>query len=89
MTTTTINGIQYEVYTDADWERDKTLSVKVGQLIEPSIYFHLLNCLPPKRNDYLFQCGEPDSFDWNTGRQLFRTYQHVGDFYYKYIGLMH
>jgi len=89
MTTRTINGIQYEVYTDKDWCKDRNLSVEVGQLIEPSVYYQLLNALPPKRNDDLFQCGEPYSHDWNTGLPLFKTFERMDDNYYKYIGLMH
>lgn len=46
--TKTIDGKTYNVYTDKDWERDKTLKVQVGQLIEPSIYHKLLNSVPPK-----------------------------------------
>ena len=84
-----INGIKYEVYTDADWERDRILSVKVGQLIEPSVYYQLLNALPPKRNDWYFQAGEPYDHDWNTGLPLFKTFEKMDGNYYKYVGLMH
>ena len=87
MKTKTINGIQYEVYTDIDWWNDRDLSVKVGQLIEPRVYFQLLNSLPPHRNDWLFQSGEPESHD-RTGTPLYKTFESMGGNYYKYIGLM-
>lgn len=82
-----INGIKYDVYTYEDWCNDGDLSVKVGQLIDPRVYFQLLNSLPPKQNGIYFQCGEPDSHDWNTGKALYKTYESMGEHYYKYIGL--
>jgi hypothetical protein len=89
MITKEINGKVYEVYTMQDWEDDKTLKVKEGQVIEPAIYWHLLNCLPPKQNGDFFQVGEPYSHDWTTGKALYQTYEHLEDNYYLYIGLKH
>lgn len=77
-----------DVYTMKDWENDRTLKVKEGQTIEPSVFWSLLNSLPPQTyGRTLFQPGEPYDHDWNTGRALYRTFEHVGEYYYKYIGL--
>ncbi len=84
----TIFGREYDVYTDQDWERDGTLKVEVGQLISPDVYYQLLNALPPKcYGSGVFQPGEPDSHDWDTGQALFQTFEHVGHDYHKYVGL--
>lgn len=76
------------IYTMADWERDRTLKVKVGQVITPEIYYQLLGALPPHRNDHLFQAGEPNTHDWNTDTPLYKTFERMDGDYYKYIGLM-
>lgn len=78
---------QENVYTMQDWRRDGTLRVETGQVIEPEIYWQLLCALPPKRNDRLFQCGEPYDHDWNTGKPLYMTFESIGGNYYRYIGL--
>lgn len=84
----TMYGQEYEVYTNADWERDSVLKVQVGQLIEPDVYYQLLESVPPVcyRGAY-FQPGEPDSWDWERGCQLYQTYKRMGDDYYLYEGL--
>ncbi len=88
METKTIDGKTYNVYTDKDWERDGTLKVKEGQVIEPKVYYQLLNSVPPKAFRYgVFQPGEPDSYDWDNGCALYQTFHHVGGDYYKYVGL--
>lgn len=84
----TIDGREYSVYTMQDWERDSTLKVEVGQVIEPAVYYQLLNAVPPKHYTRgIFQPGEPYSHDWDTGRGLYQTFHHVGENYYKYVGL--
>lgn len=71
-----------------DWERDRTLKVEVGQVIEPAVYWQLLNSLPPQTYGRgTFQPGEPYSHDWTTGSPLFQTFESVGDDYWKYVGL--
>lgn len=84
----TIGGQEYEVYTNADWERDHTLKVQEGQLITPEVYWQLLNSMPPVcyRGMY-FQPGEAYSHDWNTGKALYQTFKSMGDNYYLYEGL--
>lgn len=83
----TIDGKTYDVYTFADWQKDKVLKIKVGQLIEPAIYWDLLCALPPKSNGHVFQVGEPFSHDWNSGTALYQTFEDMGGNYYLYIGL--
>ena len=75
------------LYTMADWERDHTLKVEVGQIIVPEIYYQLLCALPPHRNNTLFQAGEAETLDWNTGKPLYKTFERMEGDYYKYIGL--
>ena len=84
----TIGGHEYEVYTMADWERDHTLKVQVGQLIEPEVYWQLLNSVPPVcfRGTY-FQPGEPDSYDFEHCCQLYQTFKNMGNDFYLYEGL--
>lgn len=84
----TVNGTTYEVYTDADWERDGTLHVKEGQLIAPKVFWQLLESVPPRTyRRGIFQPGEAYSHDWNTGRALYQTFESMGNDYYKYVGL--
>ena len=84
----TFNGKTYDVYTSEDWERDSTLKVKEGQVIEPEVYWQLLNAVPPKSyRGHIFQPGEPYSHDWNTGQALFQTFESMGGNYYLYVGL--
>ena len=84
----TIDGREYDVYTDADWERDRTLKVQVGQLIEPSVFYQLLNSVPPKAYLHdVFQPGEPEDWDWDKSCNLYLTFERVDGDYYKYVGL--
>jgi len=87
MKTKTIGGIVYNVYTQGDWERDKSLNVKVGWVIEPKVFYALLNAVPPTTyRDGVFQCGEAASHELQTGTPLYGTFKHIGDNYYKYYG---
>lgn len=84
----TIDGREYDVYTEQDWVADRTLSVQEGQLIEPAVFWQLLNSVPPQRYGRgIFQPGEPYSHDWNSGRALFQTFESMGNNYWKYVGL--
>jgi len=83
-----INGADYEVYTAHDWERDRVLRVKEGQVIAPEVFRQLLESVPPvtyRRG--IFQPGEAYSHDWTTGRALYQTFESMGEDYYKYVGL--
>ena len=75
------------LYTERDWEKDGTLKVQVGQIITPEVYFQLLGAVPPKSYGRVFQVGEAHSYDWERGVMLYDTFEHVGDNYYKYVGL--
>lgn len=83
-----INGNVYDVYTEQDWETDRVLKVQVGQLIEPSVFYQLRDCVPPQTYGRgFFQPGEADSHDWTTGRPLYQTFESMGCNYWKYVGL--
>ena len=65
-------------YTRQDWQRDKTFAALPGQEIEPEIYDHMLNALPPLRlprcpqtDGFIagFMLGEPWDSDPETGRK--------------------
>jgi len=84
----TIDGREYDVYTAQDWERDRTLKVQAGQVIEPAVFWQLLNSVPPLTYGRgIFQPGEPYSHDWDSGRALYRTFEQMGEDYWKYVGL--
>ena len=82
-----IGGKVYDVYTMRDWIEDGTLKIREGDLIEPEIYWELLNCLPPRSNGHYFQVGEAYSHDRNTGKALYQTFEDMGENYYLYVGL--
>lgn len=82
------NGQQYEVYTALDWERDRTLSVKVGQVINPDVFWDLCGSMPPRTWAHgVFQPGEPYSHDHETGEALYHTFERIEGEFYKYVGL--
>jgi hypothetical protein len=84
----TFNGQQLEVYTDADWLRDRTLKVRVGQVISPEVFWQLLEALPPHRyGEGVFQPGEPYCHDLETGVALYQTFERIEGEFYKYVGL--
>lgn len=78
-----------DLYTMEDWHRDGYLKVKVGQVITPEVFWELADCVPPQTlHNGIFQVGEPDSHDWNTGEALYQTFEKVSeDYHYRYIGL--
>jgi hypothetical protein len=86
MKTKTINGKTYEVYTQADWNRDRELKVKVGQLIEPVVYWQLLGAVPPQRMGDIFQVGEAYTHN-RKGEELFTTFRMVQPDIYEFVGL--
>lgn len=88
MEKTTIDGREYSVYTMQDWEEHGTLAVAEGQVIEPDIFWHLLNSVPPKTYGMgRFQVGEPDSWDFEHCCNLYQTFEHIEGNYWKYVGL--
>ncbi len=61
-----------------DWERDGSLSPKVGQIVSADIIEDLANCLPPhKWSNEVFQPGEAYSHDWSTGKALYQTFEYI------------
>lgn len=76
------------VYTMADWERDKTLSVKVGQFIDMDVFWELCNCVPPHKWEHgIFQVGEPAGHDWTLGLPTWQTFEYNEEKkLYKYVG---
>ena len=77
-----------EIYTYEQWGEDRTLSVKVGQLIDNEVFDDLLCSLPPQTwKDDVFQPGEPSAIDWDTGNNLYRSFEKQECGLYKYVGL--
>ena len=71
------------IYTRQDWHRDKTFAAQPGQEIEPEIYDHMLNALPPLRlprcpqtDGFIagFMLGEPWDSDPETGRNRYAAF---------------
>lgn len=74
-----------DTYTMQDWQRDRTLKPKIGQVLEPKVYHQLRNCMPPKNDGKFFQMGEAYTHENSTA--LYMTFERVVGSYYKYIGL--
>lgn len=72
-----------EQYTMEQWQKDGSLKPAIGQAISEEVYWELLGAMPPACNERgIFQCGEPYSHDWNTGRALYMTFENL-----VYVGL--
>ena len=72
-----------KIYTSEQWAKDGDFKAEVGQEVERSIYYHMLECLPPKRmgRDY-FLVGEPyDHFGENFRARYRLFYKHNGHYY--------
>ena len=88
MTRKNFDGREYSVYTMQDWEEHGTLAVAVGEVIEPDVFWQLLNSVPPKRyGGGVFQVGEPDSWDFDHCCNLYQTFERIEGDYWKYVGL--
>lgn len=77
------------VYTFADWKRDRSLKVKVGQFIDNETYWQLLNGVPPIQYGKVFQVGEPYTHDPKTYEDLYSTFvkkENNGRAMYQFIG---
>lgn len=84
----TFGGQEYDVYTMADWTRDRVLNVQVGQVIEPDVFWQLCESVPPhKWGRSVFQPGEAYSWDFDNHCQLYQTFEQMGGDYHKYVGL--
>lgn len=79
-----------EKYTMKQWQEDKYFNAEVGQVCDAEVMFQLINNVPPRTySDDIFQAGEPWSHDFSTGKALYLTFELVGNYEYKYIGLQH
>jgi hypothetical protein len=79
-----------DIYTMEQWEKDKTLNVKVGQFISNEVFWELCGALPPATWERgIFQPGEAYSHDWNRNCALYQTFKKngTGDAEYQYVGL--
>lgn len=75
-----------DIYTMKDWERDGSLSVKEGQIIDSEVFWELADCVPPQTfSSRRFQVGEPHTH--RDGVALYDTFEHVGDDCWRYLGL--
>lgn len=74
-----------DIYTMKDWQRDGSIKVKRGQIVEDEVFYHLRDCVPPTtlRNG-VFQVGEPSS-QFN-GFPLYQTYRRTENGW-QYYGL--
>lgn len=76
------------IYTMEKWRNDRTLKVQEGQIIEPEVFYQLMGSVPPETySNGIFQPGEPADHEFRTGRALYMTFEHVGNNFYKYVGL--
>lgn len=84
----TIDGHEYDIYTMADWTKDGTLGVQVGQVVEPDVFWQLCEAVPPHRwGRGVFQPGEAYDYDMEQCCQVYQTFEQMGGDYYKYVGL--
>lgn len=62
------------VYTMEQWAKDGTFKAKPGQFVEESIYWQMLNCVPPRScsRGYM-QVDEADGTCPKTGRDTYAT----------------
>lgn len=78
-----------EIYTNEQWEKDRTFKAVAGQEVTEEIYLHMLNCMPPKNipkskaeqalHDYRipvhagFLMGEPHDTN-SSGEELYLAF---------------
>ncbi len=66
------------IYTMEDWQRDRTLSPAVGQLVADDVVWELIDCMPPAYwRGGVFQVGEAYSHEQETGKALYATFVEV------------
>lgn len=76
------------IYTMAQWAKDGVFSAKPGQFVEESIYWQMLNCVPPRSvsRGYM-QVGEADGTCPKTGRNTYATFAREGGMW-KFVGYL-
>lgn len=79
---------EMEVYTMEQWAKDGTFKAKPGQFVEESIYWQMLNCVPPRScsRDYM-QVGEADGTCPKTGRDTYATFARENGMW-KFVGYL-
>ena len=76
------------VYTMEQWAKDGTFKAKPGQFVEESIYWQMLNCVPPRScsRGYM-QVGEADGTCPKTGRDTYATFARENGMW-KFVGYL-
>lgn len=77
-------------YTMRDWERDGSLRLAPGMLVEARVIWELKGSVPPAYLHYrVFQPGEPYTHDTETHEPLFLTFIQLHNAFetWKYVGL--
>lgn len=66
---------EMEVYTMEQWAKDRTFKAKPGQIVEESIYWQMVNCVPPRTlsRNYM-QVGEPYGYDFEKHCDTYSTF---------------
>lgn len=83
-----LNAIGELHYDMSQWMKDRTLKVRDGQFIEDSIFWELLNSVPPVYYaDGWFQVGE--AYDMIDGCMVYQTFRREGQdgHEWRYVGL--
>lgn len=70
-----------------DWQKDGVFSAEVGQAVEESVFYEMLNCVPPAYwQGGVMQVGEPYSTDMETLKSLFTTFVRNKDGQWSFAG---
>ena len=70
-----------------DWQKDGVFSAEVGQAVEESVFYEMLNCVPPAYwQGGVMQVGEPYSTDMETRESLFTTFVRNKDGQWSFVG---
>lgn len=74
------------VYTMEQWAKDGTFKAKPGQFVEESIYWQMVNCVPPRScsRNYL-QVGEAYGYDFDKHCTTYSTFARE-DGMWKFLG---
>ena len=81
-------NMKNDIYTMKDWERDGSLRLAPGMLVDVKIVRELKGCVPPAYHHYgVFQPGEP--YTHETREHLFQTFIQLRNAFetWRYVGL--
>lgn len=75
------------MYTIENWRKDHTFNPQVGEEVSLEVVEEMRDCVPPETmtKNYL-QVGEAYSRDWETGQDLYTTFERRKDGKWYYIG---